>query len=193
MLPGRGRVAARERRRAGRDRVVPARRGAARRPGHGPRDRALHRPRRLDRARRRVRGPRLAGGARGSTMLACDVSSLASAGSSWTRPATGSSPPSTVRHARSAAPARSSRRCRRSAWRSASGIHTGECERVGDKLAGFAVNIGARVAAAAGPARSFVSGTVRDLVAGSGFAFDDLGEHELKGVPGSWRLLRVVA
>jgi len=73
------------------------------------------------------------------------------------------------------------------------GIHTGECERVGEKLAGLAVNVGARVAAAAGAGEVLVSGTVRDLVAGSGFAFDDLGEHELKGVPGSWRLLRVVA
>jgi class 3 adenylate cyclase len=73
------------------------------------------------------------------------------------------------------------------------GIHTGECERVGEKLAGLAVNVGARVAAAAGAGEVLVSGTVRDLVAGSGFAFDDRGEHELKGVPGSWRLLRVVA
>jgi class 3 adenylate cyclase len=73
------------------------------------------------------------------------------------------------------------------------GIHTGECERVGEKLAGLAVNVGARIAAAAAAGEVLVSGTVRDLVAGSGFAFDDLGEHELKGVPGSWRLLRVVA
>jgi class 3 adenylate cyclase len=73
------------------------------------------------------------------------------------------------------------------------GIHTGECERVGEKLAGLAVNVGARVAAAAGAGEVLVSGTVRDLVAGSGFSFDDLGEHELKGAPGSWRLLRVVA
>ena len=73
------------------------------------------------------------------------------------------------------------------------GIHTGECERVGDKLAGLAVNVGARVSAAAGAGEVLVSGTVRDLVAGSGFTFEDLGERELKGVPGSWRLLRVVA
>jgi class 3 adenylate cyclase len=73
------------------------------------------------------------------------------------------------------------------------GIHTGECERVGEKLAGLAVHVGARVAAAAGAGEVLVSGTVRDLVAGSGFAFDNRGEHELKGVPGSWRLLRVVA
>jgi class 3 adenylate cyclase len=73
------------------------------------------------------------------------------------------------------------------------GIHTGECERVGEKLAGLAVSVGARVSAAAGAGEVLVSGTVRDLVAGSGFTFDDLGERELKGVPGSWRLLRVVA
>jgi class 3 adenylate cyclase len=73
------------------------------------------------------------------------------------------------------------------------GIHTGECERSDGKLAGLAVHVGARVLAAAGPGEVVVSGTVRDLVAGSGFGFDDLGERELKGVPGSWRLLRVVA
>jgi class 3 adenylate cyclase len=73
------------------------------------------------------------------------------------------------------------------------GIHTGECERVGEKLAGLAVSIGARVSSAAGPGEVVVSGTVRDLVAGSGFSFEDLGERELKGVPGSWRLLRVAA
>lgn len=73
------------------------------------------------------------------------------------------------------------------------GIHTGECERVGEKLAGLAVSVGARVSAAAESGEVLVSGTVRDLVAGSGFSFEDLGERELKGVPGSWRLLRVVA
>ena len=73
------------------------------------------------------------------------------------------------------------------------GVHTGECERSDGKLAGLAVHVGARVLAAADAGEVVVSGTVRDLVAGSGFAFDDLGERELKGVPGSWRLLRVVA
>jgi class 3 adenylate cyclase/pimeloyl-ACP methyl ester carboxylesterase len=71
------------------------------------------------------------------------------------------------------------------------GIHTGECERVGSKLAGLAVNVGARVSAAAGPGEVLVSRTVKDLVAGSGLIFDDRGEHELKGVPGSWRLYAV--
>jgi pimeloyl-ACP methyl ester carboxylesterase len=71
------------------------------------------------------------------------------------------------------------------------GIHTGECERRGDDLAGMAVHIGARVGAAAGAGEILVSGTVRDLVVGSGIAFDDRGAQELKGVPGEWRLYAV--
>ena len=65
------------------------------------------------------------------------------------------------------------------------GIHTGECERVGDKLAGLAVNVGARVSGAAGPGEVLVSQTVKDLVAGSGIEFSERGTHELKGVPAS--------
>ena len=72
-----------------------------------------------------------------------------------------------------------------------SGLHTGECEIHGDKLAGIAVNLGARVAAKAGPGEVLVSSTVKDLVAGSGIEFEDRGEHELKGVPGEWRLFAV--
>jgi class 3 adenylate cyclase len=68
------------------------------------------------------------------------------------------------------------------------GVHTGECELQNGKVAGIAVNIGARVAAAAGAGEVLVSGTVKDLVAGSGFAFEERGLHELKGVPGEWRL-----
>ena len=68
------------------------------------------------------------------------------------------------------------------------GLHTGECEREGGKLAGIAVHIGARVAALARPGEVLVSRTVKDLVAGSGIEFDDRGEHGLKGVPGEWRL-----
>jgi class 3 adenylate cyclase len=71
------------------------------------------------------------------------------------------------------------------------GIHTGECERAGEKLAGIAVNVGARVSAAAKPGEVLVSGTVKDLVAGSGIEFEDRGMHELKGVPGAWRLYAV--
>ena len=72
------------------------------------------------------------------------------------------------------------------------GVHVGECEVRGDDLTGIAVHIGARVSALAGPGEVFVSSTVRDLVAGSGIAFDDRGRHELKGVPGGWQLLAVV-
>jgi class 3 adenylate cyclase len=71
------------------------------------------------------------------------------------------------------------------------GIHTGECERRGNDLAGMAVHIGARVRAAAGAGEILVSGTVRDLVVGSGIAFDDRGAHEFKGVPGEWRVYAV--
>jgi class 3 adenylate cyclase/alpha-beta hydrolase superfamily lysophospholipase len=71
------------------------------------------------------------------------------------------------------------------------GLHTGECEVIGDKLGGLAVNIGARVAAQARPGEVLVSQTVKDLVAGSGLAFEDRGTAELKGVPGEWRLYAV--
>jgi class 3 adenylate cyclase len=68
------------------------------------------------------------------------------------------------------------------------GVHTGEVEVRGDDLGGMAVHIGARVAAAAQPGEVLVSSTVKDLLAGSGVAFEDRGEHELKGVPGAWHL-----
>ncbi|MBA3434716.1 MAG: adenylate/guanylate cyclase domain-containing protein, partial [Actinobacteria bacterium] len=71
------------------------------------------------------------------------------------------------------------------------GIHTGECELVGDKVAGIAVVTGARVSSKASPGEVLVSSTVKDLVAGSGFSFVERGEHELKGVPGTWRLYAV--
>ena len=71
------------------------------------------------------------------------------------------------------------------------GLHTGECEVLGDKVSGIAVHIGARVAALAGPGEVLVSSTVKDLVAGSGLRFQDRGVHALKGVPGEWRLYAV--
>jgi class 3 adenylate cyclase len=71
------------------------------------------------------------------------------------------------------------------------GLHTGECEMHEGKVAGIAVSLGARVASAAGPGEVLVSSTVKDLVAGSGIEFEDRGEHELKGVPGEWRLYAV--
>lgn len=72
------------------------------------------------------------------------------------------------------------------------GLHTGECELVGDDLAGIAVHIGARVAALAAPGEVLVSQTVRDLVAGSGLTFTERGVHTLKGVPSEWRLFQAV-
>ena len=71
------------------------------------------------------------------------------------------------------------------------GIHTGEIEVRGDDVAGLAVHIGARVSALAGPGEVLVSSTVKDLVVGSSITFNERGEHELKGVPGTWRLYAV--
>jgi class 3 adenylate cyclase/pimeloyl-ACP methyl ester carboxylesterase len=71
------------------------------------------------------------------------------------------------------------------------GLHTGECEVADGKVAGIAVSIGARIASAAQPSEVLVSSTVKDLLAGSGLTFNDRGAHELKGVPGPWRLYSV--
>ena len=68
------------------------------------------------------------------------------------------------------------------------GLHTGEVERIGDKIGGLAVNIGARVAALAAPSEVLVSQTVHDLMVGSELTFSDRGTHQLKGVPGRWRV-----
>ena len=68
------------------------------------------------------------------------------------------------------------------------GLHTGECERVGEKLAGMSVNIGARVAARATAGEVLVTSVVKDLTTDAGFTFEDRGATELKGVPGEWRL-----
>ena len=72
-------------------------------------------------------------------------------------------------------------------------MHTGEVEVRGEDIGGIAVHIGARVAAIAGAGQVLVSRTVTDLVAGSGIAFEDRGDHELKGVPSSWHLFAVSA
>lgn len=71
------------------------------------------------------------------------------------------------------------------------GLHTGECEIIGDRVGGIAVHIGARVAALAAAREVLVSNTVKDLVAGSGIRFEDRGSHELKGVPGAWHVFSV--
>ena len=74
------------------------------------------------------------------------------------------------------------------------GLHTGECELLaGDDIGGLAVHIGARITSLAAPGEVLVSSTVRDLIVGSGQALTDRGEHELKGVPGRWRILAVEA
>jgi class 3 adenylate cyclase len=73
------------------------------------------------------------------------------------------------------------------------GLHTGECEIRGDDIGGIAVHIGARVSALAGPNDVLVSSTLRDLVIGSGLEFEDRGAHQLKGVPGDWRLFAVAS
>jgi class 3 adenylate cyclase len=73
------------------------------------------------------------------------------------------------------------------------GLHTGECEVIGDKVGGIAVHIGARVAGRAGAGEVLVSSTVKDLVAGSGLRLEERGAHVLKGVPGEWRLFAVAA
>ena len=71
------------------------------------------------------------------------------------------------------------------------GIHTGECEVIDGKPGGLAVVVGARISATAAAGEVLVSGTVKDLVAGSGIEFQDRGKHELKGVSGEWRLYAV--
>ena len=73
------------------------------------------------------------------------------------------------------------------------GLHTGECEVLGDKLSGIAVHTGARVASLAGAGEVLVSGTVKDLVAGSGITFEDRGAKILKGLPGEWHLYAVAS
>jgi class 3 adenylate cyclase len=73
-----------------------------------------------------------------------------------------------------------------------SGIHTGECERVGEDVTGIAVDIAARIASLAEAGQTLVSSTVKDLVVGSGLEFDAQDTRELKGVPGAWQLFEVV-
>ena len=73
------------------------------------------------------------------------------------------------------------------------GVHTGEIEGIGADVTGMTVHIGARIGAAAGPGEVLVSRTVRDLVVGSGLSFVDRGDHQLKGVPGRWRLYALAA
>src|SRR5581483_2545477 len=73
------------------------------------------------------------------------------------------------------------------------GLHTGEVEVIGDDVGGIAVHIGARVGSSAQAGEVLVSRTVKDLVVGSGISFEDRGERELRGVPGTWQLFAVAA
>jgi class 3 adenylate cyclase len=74
-----------------------------------------------------------------------------------------------------------------------SGVHTGECEVLENDVAGIAVHLTARVQAAARPGEVLTSGTIEDLVVGSGLQFEERGSHVLKGVPGQWPLYAVTA
>ena len=108
------------------------------------------------------------------------------------QPATGFSPPSTVPPGPSAAPAPCPGECSRWDWRSALAFTLESAEMMGDDMGGIAVHIGARIAALAAPGEVLVSGTVKDLVAGSGLSFRHHGAcSELKAVPGDWRLFSV--
>jgi class 3 adenylate cyclase len=122
-----------------------------------------------------------------STTRSCDGSSAASAARSATRPATASSRRSTARRA-----VRDGQAIigglDRLGLEARVGVHTGECELHEGKLSGVAVNVGARIAAAADSGEVMVSSAVRDLVSCSGLAFEDRGQQQLKGVPGSWQL-----
>jgi class 3 adenylate cyclase len=71
------------------------------------------------------------------------------------------------------------------------GVHVGECERRGEEWSGVAVHVGARIGATAGPGEVLASRTVRDLSAGSGLIFEDLGAHQLKGLPEATNIFRV--
>ena len=73
------------------------------------------------------------------------------------------------------------------------GVHVGEVRVTDGAVRGVAVNIGARVGALARSSEVLVSQTVKDLVTGSGIAFEDAGEHELKGIPDRWRVYRVIS
>ena len=119
-------------------------------------------------------------------MLSCAGSWNASTAARWTRPVTASSFDGPARAIRCGSAIVSGLRSLGLEVRA--GVHTGECELVGGKVAGLTVHTGARVASLAGPGEVLVSSTVKDLVAGSGIEFEDRGTRELKGIPGEWRL-----
>ena len=162
------------------------RRGARARPR--ARDRALHGHRRLDRAG--DAGSATGAGATCSNdiMLSCAGSSSASAAARWTRPATASSPRSTARHVRSAAARRSSSGRRALGLEVRAGVHTGECELVGGKVAGSRCTRAPVSRAWRGRARCSSRRRSRTSSRARGSSSRTAATHELKGVPGEWRL-----
>ena len=144
-------------------------------------------------ARRRARRPRMEGAARRPRPGRRTIRSIASADGTSTRRATGCSRPSTAQPAPCGAPERSSRRSGRSAWRSARAVTRVRSSSPATTSRGSRCTSGLAIAALAGPGEILVSSTVKDLTPGSGLAFEDAGEHELKGVPDRWHLYRVVS
>ena len=173
--------------------LVPICTGAGR--DSGARERACHRPvhghRRLDREGGRARRPRLARAARAAPCAHPAAARALPRLARSTRPVTASSRGSTDRRARSAARARSREAVHELGIDVRAGLHTGECELVDDKVAGIAVNIGARVAAEARPGRGARLPDGEGPRRGLGSRFEDRGAAELKGVPGEWRLYAV--
>ena len=158
--------------------------------GAGPRahDTSVHRHRRLHCEGGGTRRPRLARPPHQAPSPRARAARSLSWAARSTWPATASSRRSTARRARSGAPRRSRTGSRRSGLDVRAGVHTGEIEQADGGVRGLAVHIAARIAAAARPGEVLVSSTVKDIVAGSGIAFEERGEHELDGVPGTWRL-----
>ena len=167
-------------------------RGAPRlRDPAGPHNDALHRHRRIDPTGRLAGRPPLAVPARRPRPNRARPTPSASAGERSTRPGTVfvisfDGPARTIRCAEAIVKATATL-----GIELRTGLHTGECEVRGDNLGGLAVHIVARVGALAAPGEVLVSGTVKDLVVGSGVELTNRGEHELKGVPGTWNLFSV--
>ncbi len=123
----------------------------------------------------------------------CARSFTASEATRSTPPVMGSSRPSPLLPPRSAAHEPCRPTVREIGVEVRIGLHTGECEVAGEKLRGVAVHIGSRVAGKAHAGEVVVSQTVKDIATGTGFVFEDAGEHELKGIPDRWHLYRVVS
>ena len=139
----------------------------------------------------RARRPALADAARRATTSRPRARSSAPGGRVVKTTGTASSPRSRGPAGRSHAPGRSSTATTHLGFEIRAGLHTGECELIGDDIGGMCVHLAARVCALAAPGEVLVSRTVKDLVVGSGIDFAERGAHELKGVPGTWELFAV--